>query len=114
MSKILKRVREERKGRYDHLHGFYPGETTEISYNTADKLEFIHAIALGTDAFAVDKQLHELTAMIDKVKIKSVRRAGQEFTAEDFQERLIPGDILVIAGKPRRIERAERYLLDGY
>ncbi|MCP4865573.1 MAG: potassium transporter, partial [Alteromonas sp.] len=43
MSKILKRVREERKGRYDHLHGFYPGETTEISYNTADKLEFIHA-----------------------------------------------------------------------
>ena len=25
-----------------------------------------------------------------------------------------PGDILVIAGKPRRIERAERYLLDGY
>ena len=114
MSKILKRVREERKGRYDHLHGFYPGETTEISYNTADKLEFIHAIALGTDAFAVGKQLHELTAMIDKVKIKSVRRAGQEFTAEDFQECLTPGDILVIAGKPRRIERAERYLLDGY
>ncbi len=114
MSKILKRVREERKGRYDHLHGFYPGETTEISYNTADKLEFIHAIALGTDAFAVDKQLHELTAMIDKVKIKSVRRAGQEFTAEDFQKQLMPGDILVIAGKPRRIERAERYLLDGY
>ena len=113
MSKILKRVREERKGRYDHLHGFYPGETTEISYNTADKLEFIHAIALGTDAFAVGKQLHELTAMIDKVKIKSVRRAGEEFTAEDFQERLTPGDILVIAGKPRRIERAERYLLDG-
>ena len=57
---------------------------------------------------------HELTAMIDKVKIKSVRRAGQEFTAEDFQEQLTPGDILVIAGKPRRIERAERYLLDGY
>lgn len=24
MSRILKRVRAERKGRYDHMHGFYP------------------------------------------------------------------------------------------
>jgi CPA2 family monovalent cation:H+ antiporter-2 len=44
MSRILKRVRAERKGRYDHMHGFYPGETTEILYETQDKLEFIHAV----------------------------------------------------------------------
>lgn len=114
MSKILKRVRQERKGRYDHLHGFYPGETTEITYNTADKLEFIHAIALGADAFAVGKSLAELTALKNKVKIKSIRRNGLESTIEDWQGDFIPGDVLVVAGKPRRIERAERYLLEGY
>lgn len=113
MSKILKRVRAERKGRYDHLHGFYPGETTEISYSTADKLEFIHAIALGADAYAVGKSLQELSGMNEKVRIKSVRREGQESTAEEWQGSLQPGDVLVVAGKPRRIERAERYLLEG-
>ncbi|MDC8830421.1 cation:proton antiporter domain-containing protein [Alteromonas gilva] len=114
MSRILKRVRQERKGRYDHLHGFYPGETTEISYNTADKLEFIHAIALGTDAFATGKTLQELAAIHNKVKIKSIRRNGEDCKVEDWQGELLAGDVLVIAGKPRRIERAERYLLEGF
>ncbi|OFI35324.1 cation:proton antiporter domain-containing protein [Alteromonas lipolytica] len=114
MSKILKRVREERKGRYDHLHGFYPGETTEISYQTADKLEFIHAIALGANAYAVGKPLSELSVLRKKVKIKAIKRDGVESTVENWQGEFVAGDVLIIAGKPGRVERAERYLLDGY
>lgn len=114
MSKILKRVREERKGRYDHLHGFYPGETTEISYNTADKLEFIHAISLGANAYAIGKMLNELGVLTQKVKVKTIRRDGQEHSAEEWQSTFETGDIIVIAGKPRRVERAERFLLEGH
>lgn len=113
MSRILRRVREERKGRYDHLHGFYPGETTEISYGTADKLEFIHAVALGADAFAIGKTIAELGKLTEKVKIKSIRRGTVDWDPADWHQALASGDIVVVAGKPRRVERAERYLLEG-
>ncbi|MCP9478447.1 MULTISPECIES: cation:proton antiporter [Marisediminitalea] len=113
MSRILRRVREERKGRYDHLHGFYPGETTEISYGTADKLEFIHAVVLGADAFAIGKTIAELGKLTEKVKIKSIRRGTVDWDPADWHQALASGDIVVVAGKPRRVERAERYLLEG-
>lgn len=113
MSRILKRVREERKGRYDHLHGFYPGETTEISYGTMDKLEFIHAVVLGADAFAIGRTISELEKLTDKVKIKSLRRGAVDYEPDQWSQVFDPGDVIVISGKPRRVERAERYLLEG-
>ena len=113
MSRILRRVREERKGRYDHLHGFYPGETTEISYGTADKLEFMHAVVLGADAFAIGKTIAELGKLTEKVKIKSIRRGTVDWDPADWHQALASGDVVVVAGKPRRVERAERYLLEG-
>jgi CPA2 family monovalent cation:H+ antiporter-2 len=55
MSRILKRVRKERKGHYANMHGFFPGETTELDYEKQDKLEFLHAVILTQDAYAVGK-----------------------------------------------------------
>ncbi|MFC3095122.1 monovalent cation:proton antiporter family protein [Alteromonas sediminis] len=113
MSRILKRVRAERKGRYDHMHGFYPGETTEITYDTQDKLEFIHAIVLHKDAWANGKTLGALNISRRRVTLKGLRRMGTEFSDPDDTTQLVAGDVIVIAGKPRRVERAERYILEG-
>ncbi|NMH59696.1 monovalent cation:proton antiporter family protein [Alteromonas ponticola] len=113
MSRILKRVRAERKGRYDHLHGFYPGETTEISYGTEDKLEFIHAIVLNKHASCLGKSIEELNLSRLRINVRGLRRAGKEATNPDKSEILQQGDVLIIAGKPRRVERAERFLLEG-
>lgn len=113
MSRILKRVRQERKGRYDHLHGFYPGETTEISYGTEDKLEFIHAVALPGHAACLGQAINTLTLSRMRVSVKGLRRDGKEIKDPDGETALQAGDVLVIAGKPRRVERAERYLLEG-
>lgn len=113
MSRILKRVREERKGHYDHLHGFYPGETTEITYETANTLEFIHAVTLSDQAYAVGKKLSQLSIDPARVKVKKIRREGKSINADVFHQALKRGDTVVIAGKPRRIERVERYLLEG-
>lgn len=113
MSRILKRVRAERKGRYDHLHGFYPGETTEITYGTEDKLEFIHAVVLNSNATSLGMRLDELNLQRMRVKVKGLRRDGTEVTNPDGDACLQQGDVLIIAGKPRRVERAERFLLEG-
>lgn len=113
MSRILKRVRKERKGHYGHMHGFFPGETTEISYGTKDKLEFMHAVILSDGAFAVGKSVAELNILSMRVSIKGLRRDNVEISDPDPNEPLCSGDVIVVAGKPRRVERVERFLLEG-
>ena len=113
MSRILKRIRAERRGRYDHMHGFYPGETTEITYNTEDKLEFMHAVMVNNTAYGIGKTLEELNLSRMRVPIKGLRREGKEIESPEALLELVAGDVLVISGKPRRVERAERFLLEG-
>ncbi|MBT0584996.1 cation:proton antiporter [Alteromonas sp. SM 2104] len=114
MSRILKRVRAERKGRYDHMHGFYPGETTEINHDTQDKLEFIHAVIVSTRAYAVGKTLAQLDLARSRVTLKGLRRHQQEVEDPQPEHIIEAGDVLVISGKPRRVERAERHILEGH
>jgi CPA2 family monovalent cation:H+ antiporter-2 len=114
MSRILKRVRKERKGHYGNMHGFFPGETTEMDYVKQDKLEFMHAVILTDNAYAVGKSLEDLNIERMRINIKGLRRDNKEVTEPDGQIELLAGDVLVITGKPRRVERAERFLLEGH
>lgn len=114
MSRILKRVRSERKDHYRHMHGFFPGETTEITYGTKDKLEFMHAIVLSREAFAVGKSITQLNLLQKRITLQGLRRNNIEISDPDPDEPLKPNDVLVISGKPRRVERTERFLLEGH
>lgn len=114
MSRILKRVRKERKEHYRHMHGFFPGETTEITYGKQDKLEFMHAVILTPDAYAVGKTIEELKIDKMRITIKGLRRDNREVSDPDSQIKLSVNDVIIISGKPRRVERAERLLLEGH
>lgn len=114
MSRILKRVRKERKEHYRHMHGFFPGETTEMTYGKQDKLEFMHAVVLTPDAHAVGKRLSDVKIDTMRVSIKGLRRNNAEIPAPDPDIELQVNDVIVISGKPRRVERAERILLEGH
>ena len=113
MSRILKRVRNERKKGYQHMHGFYPGETTEISYDTKDKLEFMHAVVISEGAFAVNKTIKELDIEGRRVKVTGLRRDNIEIQEPASDTLILANDVLVISGKPRRVERIENFLLYG-
>ena len=113
MSRILKRVRNERKKGYQHMHGFYPGETTEITYGTKDKLEFMHAVSITEGAYAVNKTIGELDIERRRVKVMGLRRDDNEIEAPDSNTHIFANDVLVISGKPRRVERIEHFLLYG-
>lgn len=114
MSRILRRVRKERKSHYGHLHGFFPGENTDLTYSKQDKLEFMHAVILGADAFAVGKTIEALELERLRVELKGLRRENREIASPGDDMVIHSNDILVITGKPRRVERAERYLLEGH
>ncbi|MEM0910241.1 MAG: cation:proton antiporter [Pseudomonadota bacterium] len=113
MSRILKRVRNERKKGYVHMHGFYPGETTEISFDKNDKLEFLHAVVITETAYANQKMISELQLNKRRVDIVALRRDRQEIEYPPPDTLIHTNDVLVISGKPRRVERIEKYLLDG-
>lgn len=113
MSRILKRVRAERKGRYDHMHGFYPGETSDILFDNQDELEFIHAVVVNEQAWARGKTIAELDLESRRVNLNGLRREEVEITSPEGDTVLQTGDILVIAGRPRRLERTERFILEG-
>jgi CPA2 family monovalent cation:H+ antiporter-2 len=106
-------VRKERKGHYANMHGFFPGVTTDLDYAKQNKLEFMHAVILTKDAYAVGKSLQQLNLQQWRVSVKGLRRDNHELSEPDENMALLAGDVIVIAAKPRKVERAERFLLEG-
>lgn len=107
LSRILKRLEYERRNHYQYLHGFFSGEETDFT------LELLHAVALPKGAHVVGQTLGDIPWEKLRVEIRAVRRAGAEVESPELNWQIRPGDILIILGKPRRIEKAEHYLLQG-
>ena len=111
VKRILRRVQQERKNRYGILHGYFPGENSDLA--PSSRLEHLHAVALSDDAFAINKSLQELGLDKKRVDIMGLRREDKEISKPALDMVLQGQDILVIRGKPRKVERVERYLLEG-
>ncbi|MFU2508363.1 MAG: cation:proton antiporter domain-containing protein [Pseudoalteromonas prydzensis] len=113
MSRIIRRVSKERRNRYQFLHGFFAGDKFDNEESNAERLEYLHVIALPEHAFAVAKNISELGLEKRRVSVRALRRQDREIDSPSMNIVLLAGDILVLQGKPRRVERVERYLLDG-
>ncbi|WP_417658964.1 monovalent cation:proton antiporter-2 (CPA2) family protein [Pseudidiomarina sp.] len=111
--KILSRLDQARRSHYGEMHGFYPGETTDMNPEKLDRLQFLHAVALPQNAFACGKKLIDLALDDLNLQIKSVRRGDQEFTEVHGDFALQHDDVVLLAGGPRAIEAGESYLLNG-
>ncbi|WP_105168876.1 cation:proton antiporter domain-containing protein [Pseudoalteromonas sp. T1lg23B] len=113
MRRIFKRVSKERHNRYEYLHGFFAGDEQDPLEANVDRLEYLHALALPESAYAVDKTIEQLNLDKQKVVITALRRGGQELSAPVQSMVIHANDVLLLKGKPRRVERAEQYLLNG-
>lgn len=113
MSRIVRRVSKERRNRYQFLHGFFTGDQLDGEEGSSERLEYLHVIALPEHAFAVNKTLTELDLEKRRVAVKALRRDDKEIESPQADTELLAGDILVLQGKPRRVEHVEHYLFDG-
>jgi CPA2 family monovalent cation:H+ antiporter-2 len=113
-SRIVRRVQKERKNHYNHLHGFFQGEHTDLSPDKIDRIEFAHAIILTDDSFAVGKTISALKLDERLVFVIALRRNNIESEEPDVETVLLPQDTLIVRGKPRRVERAERFVQEGH
>jgi CPA2 family monovalent cation:H+ antiporter-2 len=113
-SRIVRRVQKERKNHYNHLHGFFQGEHTNMSPDSIDRIEFAHAIILADDSFANGHSIGSLKLDERRVIVVALRRNNIESEEPDVDTILQTQDTLIVRGKPRRVERAERFVQEGY
>ena len=113
MTRIVRRVSKERRNRYPLMQSFYAGYFKDNEETSSERLEYLHVVALPDQAYAVDKTIDELNLSKRRVTVKALRREGQEIDDPSTSTTLCANDVLVLQGKPRRVERVEHYLLDG-
>lgn len=85
-----------------------------MSYENVDKLQFMHAITISASAWIAGRTIHDCNLAKHGVKVKKVKRAYEEINEPSDGFLVAAGDVLIISGKPRRVERAERKILDGH
>lgn len=112
-SRIMRRVQKERKNHYSHLHGFFQGEHTDMSPEGIDRIEFANAIILTENSFANGRSIASLNLASKRVIVVALRRNDIESEQPDESTVLQAQDTLIVRGKPRRVERAERFVQEG-
>jgi CPA2 family monovalent cation:H+ antiporter-2 len=112
-SRIIRRVQKERKNHYNHLHGFFQGEHTDMSPDAIDRIEFARAILINNDSFGCGKSIESLNLGKRQVNIIALRRSDIECESPEVSTILQDEDTLIVRGKPRRVERADRYIQEG-
>jgi len=112
-SRIMRRVQKERKDHYSHLHGFFQGEQTDMSPEAMDRIEFANGIILTENSFAIGHSIASLNLTAKRVTVVALRRDDVETEQPDETTILQAQDTLIVRGKPRRVERAERFVQDG-
>ncbi len=112
-SRIMRRVQKERKNHYNHLHGFFQGEHTDMSPQAMDRIEFAHAVLINDDSFGCGKSIDSLNLGKMKVNVIALRRGEIECESPEQSTLLQSQDTLIIRGKPRGVEKAEHYLQEG-
>ncbi|MCW9082013.1 MAG: monovalent cation:proton antiporter-2 (CPA2) family protein [Colwellia sp.] len=112
-SRIMRRVQKERKNHYNHLHGFFQGEHTDMSPAAIDRIEFAHAILINENSFGCGRSIASLDLLNRRVHIIGLRRGEIECESPDEDTILQAQDTLIVRGKPRRVERAERFVQEG-
>lgn len=111
--RILTRLDQERRNHYGDMHGFFPGSQTSVSSENADILEFLHAVNLPEKAWAVGQSVADLDWSAHQVELKALRRDDVEVSEPASQIELRADDVVLLSGKPRHVEAAERWLLEG-
>ena len=112
-SRIMRRVQKERKNHYNHLHGFFQGEHTDMSPEAINRPEFAHATLINDDSFGCGRSIESLKLEERDVHIIALRRGDIECESPEVDTILQTQDILIIRGKPKGVEEADRYIQKG-
>ena len=111
LNRVLRRLRDARQERYQLMRGFFPG-VTDVEPAEAEQPR-LRTVLVGASAAAVGKSLGALNLQAMGVQVTAVRRTGTRQVNPDPEERVRPGDVLVLLGSVEHLAAAEIRILQG-
>lgn len=108
LSRVVRRMQEQRTHRYRLLREFYRSDTVveDIEERGADRLR---PVTVPPDSPSVGRTLGEFD--FDSVVVTALVRKGERLLSPSRDTRLEAGDAVVFFGSPEDLQRAERILL---
>ena len=113
LNKVLARLRQVRGERYELMRGFFPGVTDNADADYDGQQSRMQSILIDEGADAVGKTFQTLKLEELVVQLVALRRKGVRQTKLLPEMQLQSGDVLVLAGTPEALARAEMRLLQG-
>ena len=112
LSKVLARLRQVRGERYELMRGFFPG-ATDADDTQLDAQPRLQSLVIDSGAAAIGKTIASLRLDDIGVQLTALRRKGVRETNLQPDMRLLGGDVLVLAGVPEALAKAEMRVLQG-
>ncbi len=113
LNRVLSRLRTVRGERYQLMRGFFPGATDAEDSALDAQQPRLQSIMLEAGAAAVGKTIEALALDDIEVTLTALRRHGVRELSPDLATRLQVSDVLILAGTPEALARAEIKLLQG-
>ena len=113
LNKVLTRLRTVRGERYQLMRGFFPGATDEQDGAPEGPQSRLRSILIDSGAAAVGKTIEDLGLIETGVTLVALRRQGARDTAPAAGTRVQEADVLIVAGMPEALAKAEMVLLQG-
>lgn len=107
-SRVMKRIEEQRAGRYSLMREFFRGDDA-FGGREARDAQRMRAVLVAPESPAIGRPLAEL-ALAD-VTVTAIVRHGSRQPAPGPDTRLQPNDVVVLLGAPDALQRVEREIL---
>jgi CPA2 family monovalent cation:H+ antiporter-2 len=113
LSRVLKRLRQVRGERYEFMRGFFMGTTDEGDPALDSRQPRLRSFMVESGAACLGKTIEALDLESLDVELTALRRHGvREFNPVPEMP-VQAGDVLIVAGTPEALAKAEIRLLQG-
>ena len=113
LNRVLRRLREVRGERYEFMRGFFTGATDEDDRDFDTDQPRLHSLLVNDGAACAGKTIAALELEFMGVELTAIRRRGVRQFNPAPESRVEVGDVLILAGTPEALGRAEIRLLQG-
>jgi CPA2 family monovalent cation:H+ antiporter-2 len=113
LTRVLRRIRETREGRYELFRGFYRGMTDAAEGEDQALQPRLHSVLVTAGAQSIGKSMEDLDLEKSGVEVTAIRRRNVRTAAPSPEMRVEEGDVLVLLGTETGVAAAEIKLLQG-
>ncbi len=111
--RVIRTINEIRTDRYGMLRQFFRAAGAQFLDDSHAFREELHSVVLPPHAWAVGRNIAELSARGSKAAVSAVRRDGIVGREPGLDTLFKVGDVVVLCGTPEAVEHAETLLLMG-